>query len=72
MFYHKSCKPLLFSAAILLVCMESSPCIDTDDLNDKKDGEKVVNDLHYIKEGYDILGTRFADKAIELIKKEEK
>ena len=43
--------------------------IDTDDLNDKKDGEKVVNDLHYTKEGYQILGTRFAEKAIELIRK---
>ncbi len=43
--------------------------VDTDDLNDKKDGEKVVNDLHYTKEGYEILGTRFAEKAIELIGK---
>jgi hypothetical protein len=43
--------------------------IDTDDLNDKKDGEKVVHDLHYTKEGYEILGTRFAEKAIELIGK---
>ena len=46
--------------------------VDTDDLNDKKDGEKVVNDLHYTKEGYVILGTRFAEKAIELIRKGEK
>jgi Carbohydrate esterase, sialic acid-specific acetylesterase len=43
--------------------------IDTDDLNDRKDGEKVVNDLHYTKEGYQILGTRFAGKAIGLIRK---
>jgi Carbohydrate esterase, sialic acid-specific acetylesterase len=43
--------------------------IDTDDLNDRKDGEKVVNDLHYTKEGYQILGTRFAEKAIALIRK---
>ena len=43
--------------------------VDTDDLNDKKDGEKVVHDLHYTKEGYEILGTRFAAKAIELIEK---
>lgn len=43
--------------------------VDTDDLNNKKDGDKVVNDLHYTKEGYGILGTRFAEKAIELIGK---
>lgn len=46
--------------------------IDTDDLNDRKDGDKVVNDLHYTKEGYQILGTRFAEKAILLIRKGEK
>ncbi|HEX5790294.1 MAG TPA: sialate O-acetylesterase [Luteolibacter sp.] len=43
--------------------------IDTDDLNDRKDGDKVVNDLHYTQEGYRILGTRFAEKAIGLIRK---
>jgi hypothetical protein len=43
--------------------------VDTDDLNDKKDGEKTVNDLHYTKEGYVILGTRFAEKAIALVRK---
>jgi hypothetical protein len=37
--------------------------VDTDDLNDDK------NALHYTKpDGYRILGKRFADKAIELIK----
>lgn len=46
--------------------------VDTDDLNDKKVGEKIVNDLHYTKEGYEILGTRFAAKAIALIGKGEK
>jgi Carbohydrate esterase, sialic acid-specific acetylesterase len=46
--------------------------VDTDDLNDRKDGEKVVNDVHYTKEGYEILGNRFAAKAIELIGKGEK
>jgi hypothetical protein len=46
--------------------------VDTDDLNDLKDGEKVVHDLHYTKEGYQILGTRFAEKAIALIEKGEK
>ncbi len=46
--------------------------VDTDDLNDRKEGEKVVDDLHYTKEGYVLLGTRFADKAIELIGKGER
>jgi hypothetical protein len=27
------------------------------------------HDLHYTREGYQVLGTRFADKAIELGKK---
>jgi len=48
---------------------ESSPrggWVDTDDLNDGKEQE---NDLHYSKEGYKTLGLRFAEKAIELIKK---
>jgi Carbohydrate esterase, sialic acid-specific acetylesterase len=36
--------------------------VDTDDLNGRK------NDLHYTKEGYKILGKRFAAKAINLIK----
>jgi len=44
---------------------ESSPrfdWIDTDDLNGK------MNDLHHTEEGYKILGKRFAEKSIELIK----
>ncbi|OVE77875.1 acetyl xylan esterase [bacterium F16] len=42
--------------------------VDTDDLNNKgNDGE--INDLHYTREGYKILGQRFAEKAIALIKK---
>ena len=36
--------------------------VDTDDLNGPN------NDLHYTKEGYKILGERFATKAINLIK----
>lgn len=45
--------------------------VDTDDLNNKgANGEK--NDLHYTKDGYKILGERFAEKAIELIKKDTK
>lgn len=42
--------------------------VDTDDLNDKKNKTGTVrNDLHYSKEGYKILGQRFADAAIQLI-----
>ena len=39
--------------------------VDTDDLNGPKDG------LHYNKEGYAELGKRFAEKAVELVKKGE-
>jgi len=42
--------------------------VDTDDLNDRKEGGKVIHDLHYTPEGYKILGQRFAKKAIALIK----
>jgi len=42
--------------------------IDTDDLNDKMKDGKMINDLHYTKEGYQTLGERFAEKAIALIK----
>lgn len=38
--------------------------VDTDDLNGPKD------DLHYTKEGYKELGKRFAEKALEMIKKD--
>lgn len=45
--------------------------VDTDDLNDKKGKNGAVrHDLHYTKEGYNVLGRRFADAAIELITKE--
>jgi len=51
---------------------DSSPrydWVDTDDLNDgaSKDGRVRPNALHYSVEGYDILGQRYADKAITLI-----
>ena len=36
--------------------------VDTDDLNGEKD------DLHYDKAGYKVLGERFAEKAIKLVK----
>lgn len=56
---------------------EASPrgaWVDTDDLNDKKNKktQKVRHDLHYTGEGYKTLGKRFAEKAIELIKKPAK
>ncbi|MEJ6578760.1 MAG: sialate O-acetylesterase [Akkermansiaceae bacterium] len=41
--------------------------VDTDDFNDRKEGDKVIHDLHYTAEGYRLLGTRFAGKAVELI-----
>ncbi len=45
--------------------------VDTDDLNDVKDdrGRTVKNALHNNGEGYRILGQRFAEQAIALIKK---
>lgn len=42
--------------------------VDTDDLNDREKDGKVVNDLHYTPEGYRLLGKRFADKAVALIR----
>ena len=43
--------------------------VDTDDLNDKKQADgTIVHDLHYTSEGYKILGQRFAEKSITLIK----
>lgn len=44
--------------------------VDTDDLNNKKKGEKMVDDLHYTRKGYATLGERFAEAAIALIKKQ--
>jgi hypothetical protein len=41
--------------------------VDTDDLNDRRVGDKVINDLHYHVRGCRILGTRFAEKAMALI-----
>ena len=45
--------------------------VDTDDLNDGKNrqGQEIRNDLHYSVEGYRTLGKRFAESAIELIRK---
>lgn len=55
---------------------ESSPrftWINTDDLNDGIDDPKRLkeNDLHYSESGYKILGQRFAESAIELIKRND-
>lgn len=52
---------------------ESNPrfeWIDTDDLNDgiNKKGKEIKNDLHMSQEGYLIMGKRFAEKAILLVK----
>ncbi|MDG2221900.1 MAG: sialate O-acetylesterase [Rubripirellula sp.] len=41
--------------------------VNTDDLNDRIDQGKTIHDLHYHAVGYQILGKRFAEKAIELI-----
>ena len=43
--------------------------VDTDDLNDVEYEGATRNDLHYTKEGYKILGQRFAEKAIGMIEK---
>lgn len=43
--------------------------VDCDDLNDFTENGETRNGLHYTKDGYKILGQRFAEKAIELIKK---
>lgn len=44
--------------------------VDTDDLNDglSKKGKMLENDLHYTPAGYKVLGKRFAEQAILLIK----
>ncbi|MEI6647541.1 MAG: sialate O-acetylesterase [bacterium] len=52
---------------------ESSPryaWVDTDDLNDglNAKGIEIRNDLHYSVAGYKLLGERFAEKAIALVK----
>jgi len=52
---------------------ETDPCgawVNTDDLNDRQDEEgRRVDDLHYTAEGFRILGIRFAEKALQLIKR---
>jgi hypothetical protein len=41
--------------------------VDCDDLNNKEKNGKTRNDLHYTKEGYELLGRRFARQAKLLI-----
>lgn len=41
--------------------------VDCDDLNDKGSGDKKRDDLHYTKEGYELLGRRFARQAKALV-----
>ena len=44
--------------------------VDTDQFNDgmAEDGRYLIDDLHYTPEGYRLLGCRFAEEAITLIK----
>lgn len=37
--------------------------VDCDDLNNKTKGEKTWDDLHYTKDGYELLGRRYARQA---------
>lgn len=47
--------------------------VNTDDLNDRTmDDGTMRNGLHYTEKGYEILGQRFAEKAIGLIEKKKK
>jgi hypothetical protein len=41
--------------------------VDCDDLNDKQRNGATYNDLHYTKEGYELLGRRYARQAKALI-----
>ena len=47
--------------------------VDTDDLNSglNFEGNVVTNDIHMSVDGYRTLGSRFAKKAIELIKERD-
>lgn len=41
--------------------------VDCDDLNDKEKNGAKVDDLHYTKEGYELLGQRYARQAKALV-----
>ncbi|MEQ9411231.1 MAG: sialate O-acetylesterase [Fuerstiella sp.] len=45
--------------------------VDCDDLNNKTKNGVVRNDLHYTKDGYELLGRRYARQARALIEGEE-
>jgi hypothetical protein len=45
--------------------------VDTDDLNNKVRKGRLVNTVHYTKEGYELLGQRFARQSVKLIKGEK-
>jgi hypothetical protein len=47
---------------------EHGSWVDTDDLNDRMQDGILIHDMHYTPEGYKILGERFAQHAITLIK----
>lgn len=46
---------------------EHGAWVDCDDLNDKEKGGVKRNDLHYTKEGYELLGRRYVRQAKALI-----
>lgn len=46
---------------------EHGAWVDCDDLNDKEKAGKKTDDLHYTKEGYELLGRRYARQAKALI-----
>lgn len=41
--------------------------VDTDDTNNKEKKGKMVDDLHYTKDGYDLFGRRLARQAVLMI-----
>jgi len=47
--------------------------VNTDDLNDGTDrkGRSIKNDLHMSAKGYVLMGERFAEKSMALLKKAE-
>ena len=50
---------------------ERGAWVDCDDLNDKGEGDKKRNDLHYTKEGYELLGRRYVRQAKALMEGKE-
>ena len=50
---------------------ERGAWVDCDDLNDKGEGDKKRNDLHYTKAGYELLGRRYVRQAKALMEGQE-